>query len=367
VGRRNMGFRRWIFAGIATGAGLVFLEGLCSVLLVAMHVYTASPPAGERIHTRYDPDLGWTSKPNVELKHVYGPGRSIRTNSQGFRDDQDFGVNVPPGKVRVVCSGDSFTFGHGVDNRDTWCQLLAASDPRLETVNMGQGAYGFDQAYLWYMRDGTRLQHDVQVFAFITDDVERMRRDEFEGWGKPVLRVKDGALVVDNVPVPKRGELAAWLREKLAPLRELRTFEALRAVATSLVPSSLAARRGLAQSDAETREALAKVLESLQQANAAKGSRLVVVHLPVKWECAPEAEPSEWTESVKADCAERGIPFLDLVEDFRSLPQEQLAKMFLVPTGGHYSRRGNRRVAEIVVRSLASDPQVAARLAKARS
>ena len=28
---------------------------------------------------------------------------------------------------------------------------------------MGQGGYGIDQAYLWYKRDGTKLDHDVQI------------------------------------------------------------------------------------------------------------------------------------------------------------------------------------------------------------
>ena len=51
---------------------------------------------------------------------------------------------MPPGKTRIICSGDSFTLGFGVDNEHTWPQQLAARNANLETVNMGQGGYGAD-------------------------------------------------------------------------------------------------------------------------------------------------------------------------------------------------------------------------------
>ncbi len=88
---------------------------------------------------------------------------------------------------RLVCSGDSFTFGYGVGDEATWCALLATIPPGIETVNMGQGGYGLDQAYLWYRRDGLHLGHQVHVMALITRDFERMASDRFVGYGKPLL------------------------------------------------------------------------------------------------------------------------------------------------------------------------------------
>ena len=60
-------------------------------------------------------------------------------------------------------------------------------DPRLETLNMGQGGYGVDQAYLWYKRDAAKFEHQVHLLAFITDDFVRMQSDRFRGYGKPVI------------------------------------------------------------------------------------------------------------------------------------------------------------------------------------
>ena len=174
----------------------------------------------ERIHTRYDDLLGWVNMENVVLRDLYGKGVYLRTNSQGFRANKDYDVSPPPDKLRIVCSGDSFTLGYGVDNDHTWCQLRANRDDSFQTVNMGQGGYGIDQIYLWYERDGSRLEHDIHLFTFITADFWRMRHRSFHGYGKPFLTLRDGELAVENVPVPRVvaiPEISSSLTEVGAP------------------------------------------------------------------------------------------------------------------------------------------------------
>jgi len=122
---------------------LVVIEGLASYLLFTRDALITTPLA-ERLHTQYDPDLGWVNIPDINIPDMYGPGISLRTNSQGFRNDYNFDKSIPAGKKRIICSGDSFTLGYGVDNQHTWCQQLAALDNRIETVNMAQGGYGLD-------------------------------------------------------------------------------------------------------------------------------------------------------------------------------------------------------------------------------
>jgi hypothetical protein len=184
------------------------LEGAASLLFIANQIRRT--PSAEASYSRYDETLGWVSRPNVSLPDVYGPGVYLRTNSQGFRNDRDFARAVPPGKTRVICSGDSFTLGFGVNNDQAWCQRIAVIDPRFETVNMGQGGYGLDQAYLWYMRGGAALDHQVHLFAFITDDFIRMQSNQFLGYGKPVLGLRNDSVVVTNQPVPKTFWFTRW-------------------------------------------------------------------------------------------------------------------------------------------------------------
>src|SRR5262245_61369217 len=164
------------------------LEGAASLLFIANQIRRT--PAAEASYSRYDETLGWVSQPNVTRPDMYGPGVYLRTNSEGFRNDRDFARAVPPGKTRIICSGDSFTLGFGVNNDQAWCQRIAAINPQFETVNLGQGGYGFDQAYLLYMRAGRELDHQVHLFAFITDDFKRMQSDQFLGYGKPVLGIR---------------------------------------------------------------------------------------------------------------------------------------------------------------------------------
>jgi hypothetical protein len=140
VSTRNVSAYLLLIAGniVVFGLILVVVEGFASYMLAVRDIMTAYPLA-ERRHTKYDPELGWVNEASVHIPDMYGPGIYLRTNSEGFRNNHDFDTAVPNGKYRIVCSGDSFTLGYGVDNDHTWCHRLTALDPRLETVNMGQG------------------------------------------------------------------------------------------------------------------------------------------------------------------------------------------------------------------------------------
>ena len=83
------------------------------------------------------------------------------------------------GTGRLLCLGDSFTFGEGVGNRDTWCSLLGDAAGGRETVNLGESGYGIDQTFLKYRLYADSLDHSVVLLTFIADDFRR----EFGGAG----------------------------------------------------------------------------------------------------------------------------------------------------------------------------------------
>ncbi len=211
----------------------LIVEGLSSSIIVIQKTIH-SEPLVERFHTKYDKDLGWINIPNVYIQDMYGPGVYLRTNSQSFRNNQDFEKNIPKGKIRIICSGDSFTFGYGVDNDHAWCQRLVDFNSHLETVNMGQGGYGIDQAYLWFKRDSERINYDIHIFAFITIDFHRMEKDEFLGYGKPFLSVQNDILITKNVTVPKRPYYLPRLTINLPIIKELHTVELSRRLLSKL-------------------------------------------------------------------------------------------------------------------------------------
>jgi hypothetical protein len=283
---------------------------------------------------------------------MYGPGIRLRINAQGFRNDRDFSVAVPPGRLRVICSGDSFTLGYGVDNEHAWCERLSVLNPRLETVNMGQGGYGVDQAYLWYKRDGT-LPHHVQIFAFVSDDLPRVSASGYSTYAKPVLAISGETLAVTNVPVP--GPANPQLRRLIDRAEHLRTVTALRWL------RRLAGFEPVAAADLsleETNRVIARMLVELQRLNAERSSRLILVYLPTELDLLQP--DTDWVPPVERAAWALNIPFVDLTSDFTSISAPERAALFIKKgqldypgSEGHYSNAGNELVAKALADKIA--------------
>jgi hypothetical protein len=351
-------------------AFFIFLEGLCSTLFVAFRLLSPQQRQLSAASVRYDQELGWVSAPNFYAKNYYAPGIYLRTNSHGFRANEEFTERVPPGKLRIICSGDSQTFGDGVDNDHTWCQLLESLDPRLQMVNMAESGYGIDQMYLRYKRDGSVLDCNVHVFAFVTDDFRRLQLTSLVGYGKPVLKLRNGELATDNVPVPRRSPIAHFLALKPNPLREFRSVAIVASVAEqvwrppgSVIPNAPAG---------DQRQIIEKMIEDLQRIENQKNSLLVLAFLPRRSDYQPGSPSLAWRTWIGAESAKRSIPFIDLFDAFQKLPTTTRDGMFISSDSlqnfpeapGHYDDQGHEYVAKQVYARLLSIPQVAEKLGR---
>ncbi len=345
-------------------AGFCALEGGSSLVLFGWNlVRYQAPQLDAEGHVIFDRDLGWVGKPNTEIKDVYGPGSTLRTNAQGFRHPVLVTPSAPADRLRLVCSGDSFTFGSGVGDDETWCHLLGRLDDRFETVNMGQEGYGLDQAYLWYERNGSPLEHAVHVVAFITSDFYRMRSPYFFGHRTPSLKVENGKLVTYNVPVPEEsGSMHPLLRRFQVATIGLKLPELLKAVRRRSAPSG--GPKSKADFDEPTWKIAAAVFSALAEQNRAKGSTLVLLYLPMEDEEETDA-PDPWREHVRAEADRLGVAYVDLVAPYRTLSPRFVDSTILGadrPGAGHYTAAGNRWVAEALIDRLRNLPPVAERL-----
>ncbi|MGH7369206.1 MAG: hypothetical protein ACREK9_22650 [Candidatus Rokuibacteriota bacterium] len=344
-----------VLANVAVSVLLfVAVEGLLSTLLFAWDVLNERVTP-ERRHTRYDAELGWVAIPNVRIPDIYGPGVYLRTNSRGFRGERELTEAVPRGKSRVICSGDSMTLGFGVDDDHSWCKVLESLDQSIETVNMGQAGYGVDQAYLWYKRDAAAFRHHVHLFAPIVDDFRRMQSSVFSGYGKPLLAIEDGALVVKNIPVPARAYRVPWLTEVASHLHSLRAAQMLRRLRgqPALTPS--------APSDAErnerTAQVVAKLLEDLKRLNEERASRLVLVYLPTLNDLDSD-QGNFWGGVLERQSEALGIRFINLVEEFKKLPDEEAFALYPATDPVHLNPKGNEYVAKLIHRRLRTFPEI---------
>jgi hypothetical protein len=337
----------------ATLVAFWLFEGLCSTIWVSSQMMGTRLTA-ERLHTRFDPDLGWVSIPNLSLPDLYGPGIGLTTNASGFRGPGEV-VPLAPGQHRLICSGDSFTLGYGVGDLETWCYQLGLMEPNLDDVNMGQGGYGLDQAYLWYMRDGLNLEHQAHVFAFIADDLRRMLESDYYGFGKPRLELDGGHVVARNVPVSRSAYIWPWLTGQRYHLQQLRSY--------ALMSELWRKARPLPEPpSAESFLTLVfATFDDLERANRDKGSQLLIVYLPMYPECLPGADDT-LRRRLLEESTRHKLAFVDLTDTFSALPPAVLEQMYLAgqPLSRHLSARGHLLVAQTLHPRVAAMLQAAA-------
>jgi lysophospholipase L1-like esterase len=319
--------------GVVEGIARIFAPAAISPIILA-----------ERRHTEYDPELGWINRPNMNIPDMYGPGVGLRTNQQRFRGARDVTEMPTEGVKRIVCTGDSFTIGYGVSDNDAWCNALERFLPGIEAINMGQGGYGLDQAYLWYRRDGARFAHHVLVFAFISNDFTRMLTDAFLGYPKPRLRIIGECLQLERFPVPLKQEL---------PLKW--------SAAVQLARMSLAKIKKPASPDEYLLLAKA-VIDRVRTLAALRGAELLLVHIPTQGD--KNARPIDASRIALREFAQsHGIAHLDLVEISRKLPPEVVNSMYFTTdiaglpySRGHMTIAGNEFVAREVLKAIHALP-----------
>jgi hypothetical protein len=96
----------------------------------------------------------------------------VRINSKGLRD-ADYAYAKSPGKRRVLCLGDSFTFGYGVDESLTFAKQLermlnaaGAGTERWEVINAGVPGTGTAHQLAYFNLEGYKYNPDFVVLCF---------------------------------------------------------------------------------------------------------------------------------------------------------------------------------------------------------
>ena len=161
--------------------------GLGLVSLPAMNIggfdrlqFGEEPPVQQRLYEA-DRDLIFKLRPNAALVYprtALFPGKpatwSVHTNARGFRSP-DFEEAKRPGMFRIICLGDSSTFGMNVDDADAYPQVLQRllderAPGRFEVLNLGVPGYSSRQGLELLRQQALGYQPDLVIFAFGTND-----------------------------------------------------------------------------------------------------------------------------------------------------------------------------------------------------
>lgn len=93
-------------------------------------------------HIMYDGKCYWRMAPRqiMHFKDVYGKPVTITINSIGSRG-QEFSIEKPAGEKRIICVGDSYTYGWGVDDSNTYPahlqKLMEKDHLNVRVINFG--------------------------------------------------------------------------------------------------------------------------------------------------------------------------------------------------------------------------------------
>lgn len=363
------GRRRIVFAAFACLAGLLLLEGLLSFLWLA-HDYVSFTRSAEPfetlredLHCAHDPEIGWVNIPGARVEGIYGPGLDLTINSHGFRGPE---LDPSQGRRRIICLGDSFTLGFGVDDEFTYPRRLAALMPEAEVINMGQGGYSISQAWLWYLRDGEPLEADLVIFAFIPDDISRMGTGmTLNGYSMPRVEISEaGQLEATNLPLPEKrtdAESGYAFGEKVAFLA--RNNSLMRTIGLALPEPQPPGRD--ADEFGRWFDVTFAIMDDLnaritRSGNSGDGSRVfAILMLPSLDDCTLPGAVESY-QSIRtlfaAYTSERGIPFLSLGEEFAAMTSAEREPLFLDERFHHYSPEGNRLVARRIHEWIRSMP-----------
>jgi lysophospholipase L1-like esterase len=114
-----------------------------------------------------DPLLFWRLRPETALSE-----EGIRVNRLGLRG-AEIEADKTPGVFRVLCLGDSVTFGFKVRDAESYparLQVLLRIDRPVEVLNAGVPGYSSLQGARYLKRDLLRLKSDLIVVGFGRND-----------------------------------------------------------------------------------------------------------------------------------------------------------------------------------------------------
>ena len=342
-----------ISASRTIGLAAVMLASVIVCLLIGIDIvsYRTVPPTRMRIEgdplVSPDPEIGYVPRPRSRSRRIdRGPDGRILVDYHVYTDRLGARVSrageETPDRVDLLMVGDSFAWGHGVENQDTFAAQVFH---RLHATgaNLALGSYGTTQALQMLARNRT-LRPRLVIYPFISDHLQRNVDPCARSYYPFCLEYSHVAWREGRRPeiVPPRRDGTARLQLQVKAEREgldpLTWFIHGIDVAVSRV-TFLRSRR-LASDVTRQEAALEYLLDHMARAADALGSTLLVVYIP----SGPPIAPPPGVVSRTA--AGVGFRFLDLSESFRRYHETPRAAPLYIPNDGHPSVVGHTLIAD---------------------
>lgn len=374
--------RRFLLPALALGISLVAALALGELVLRLVSpqprlvitpggLYTADPPGRCRLTPGY--------RGRIFNRAEYST--AIRVNRRGLRGPEV--ESAAAGERRLLAIGDSFVFGVGVDDDQTFvaelARRLAGAGRPAVALNAGVPTFGVPDAVGWLVRHGLALAPDAVVLGiFLGNDLIDASPD------RPAIHLVDGLMVPAASPrgpkawlhrhshlyVSVKGLLErpglAWLRARLG-LAEPWTVRNLR---EELTVYHRDAPRALAPAIAATDRALAELAERSRGAGFTLVALLIPSELQLddeRWEGAlaglgldPEAHDPAVPERIFRRLLDRhAIPVVDPAP--RLAARMAAGEQVYFPLDRHWTAAGHAIAAAELARFFAAAEPTGAR------
>ena len=261
----------------------------------------------------------------------------IHINSLGFRG-REFPLARTAGLARVLCLGDSYTFGAQVDDADSFPAQLerilsAEEDRRVEVVNAGASGFTITDELVYLKQRGLALHPDLIVLSFSQNDIRDMSQKH---------------LMIDAMREHAGLKSTFLLGPTLRFLQHTAIFNGMqRSAALVRVAIRTANEPAIMANSSDLWRRYLLALEEMVTLARERGVRFLLV----VWPSAAQVAGTEPLDSQEAlATAARGLLLdsLDLFPVLRAVPPDG-AGAFLMPLDGHPSPKGH----EVAARAIA--------------
>lgn len=331
---------RLLLLGLSTLVGLVFLEIALRIVLPAP---PAAAPPGRHAFFAYHPQLGWDHVPGVtEITAAPEFEVTIQLNAAGMRSTREYDAVAPVGYRRIVAVGDSFTFGHGVENDEVFLTRLESSEPALEVLNLAVTGYGVDQQWLKMRDQGLALRPDLVLLGLFEGDVFRNARSEQLGYPKPRFVLAAETLLPPSTPVPETRPPAGWLARS-----------ALGRVVAGPV-RSLVEHLGLGEAWRLNEAILARAASACRDAGVGFAVVIIPKDQAVYGQGLRRRLHDRTLALIRAQLEALELDYIDLTDGLRRAAEEAPERQLYFPQDGHWTPAGHAVAASLIGERLAT-------------
>lgn len=318
---------------------------------------------------QHDPILGWQLTPGWQGSHRHHDFVSkYSIDARGFRKDP---ISIPSagGKLCAVV-GDSFVFGFGVNDDQTFVHLLNESRAGDSTfINCGVPGYSTDQEALLIERSVLPLRpKEILLVVYLANDIfdNQLEMPMQVAGPKPRFELTSNGLELLGTPISS------------IPTRRMATTDLITAVLgrefRKSIMGRLQARFALVgtlhespafyvdrteEFDRRFKPAVDLFWAITQRIAAQADERNIGLKLVLlagkSYAQNPWSLSSQYQESLKrqilARCESAKVPVIDVAGEMRRRFQQNSPSLFF-PNDGHLSPEGHRLVAEILAAEL---------------